>query len=232
MIGYCMLTLRQPVHPDVWRHYFKGDNSRLWVHSKRRHELGPFFAERSIPTQPTAWGDISITRQMNRLATEAFKDKRIEKVVFISGQCLPAHQMRFVEGTLLSCPQSMLEVWDTPKRLPVKGNYPLAKSATWMAIERKDWQDIFVKDTTADFEEVHIADEHYHIMRMMKAGRGFENYRVTYTDFPHLPGKPAPHPRTFDVVNLPPDAKALFMRKVSRQSTLSPAYLHHMGISK
>lgn len=107
-LAFCFLLYKRIEAQELWMQYFKEappTSYNIYIHTKsEEHDLDPFFAPHVLTSRvATEWGTFSLVEASVKLFTTAMEhDASNQKVILLSGHCLPVKSFAYTAANLLA----------------------------------------------------------------------------------------------------------------------------------
>lgn len=223
-LGFCFLTIDNPVNIEVWKEWFNPLVSDFCIHAKNIRNLDRDLIHRLCPVHiPTRWGGFGLVEASYQMFKYMFEYNNIDKVALISDKCLPAKKFDYVYDTVMQDNSSFfyykpIPAWKQQRCRFIENAFSsIWNQSQWMIITREAFEiiDKYFKHYKLVFQGMYCSDEHFFINILKEKGySNITNKKYHYFHFL----KDQPHPielENEDFVNICEDPQYLFMRKFS-----------------
>ncbi|PUZ48206.1 hypothetical protein GQ55_7G227300 [Panicum hallii var. hallii] len=206
-----------PLRP-LWERFFEGHEGlySIYVHANPSYTGSPprgsVFHGRTIPSQRTAWGGVTLVEAERRLLANALLDLGNERFALLSESCIPLYNFPTVRAVLTgSGGASFVESIATPARyrplFAARSNVSVErwrKGSQWFEVDRALAAEAVADGTyfptfreNCAGERFCVADEHYMptLASVLGWGRRNANRTLTFADWDPK-RRTGSHPRT------------------------------------
>ncbi|KAF8703986.1 hypothetical protein HU200_031467 [Digitaria exilis] len=193
-----------PLRP-LWEKFFEGHHGlySIYVHTNPSHTVSPprdsVFYGRTIPSQRTTWGGVTLVEAERRLLANALLDLSNERFALLSESCIPIYNFSTVYAVLTGSKTSFVEsIVSTARYRPLfalRNNISEAqwrKGSQWFELDRA-----LAGEAVADAayfptfrencagERFCVVDEHYMstLVSVLGWGRRNANRTLTFADW-------------------------------------------------
>lgn len=211
-LAFLFMTKGDIRYPKIWEKFLKNQkNYNCYIHPKDKTLVKSFLKDHIISRiVETRWGDISLTKAMNSLLEEAYKNGENQKFIFLSESCLPIQKFDQLYSFLENLNKSVFTLGNgsgqhyermkylrNPKSIGLNRNN-FYKSELWSILDRKHVQTILrmQKKFIPVFEKIRAPEEHFNVSTTL-INHGLNSFIDKRTTFVHWPEAYSPHPTTF-----------------------------------
>lgn len=239
-IAFLFLTKGPLPLAPLWSRFFMGyeGQASVYIHASpkyryRADELPPMFRGRQIPSEPTSWGDPSLTSAERRLLRRALLDPGNGFFVLLSESCIPLFNFSHTYAYIARSRHSFVASVDDPSDIGRPTYYRWREggarenvSDLWPAVREEQWRKgdawfeldrqlaaavaaearYWPRFVAHHRDHVHngLMDEHYlPTVLAMLHGPRLANRTLTYTNW-FVGKKYPPHPKEFNATSATP----------------------------
>ncbi|KAJ8442484.1 hypothetical protein Cgig2_022367 [Carnegiea gigantea] len=215
-VAFMFLTKGPLPLAPLWELFFKGHKGfySIYIHPHPSHNDSwppdSVFYGRRIPSQPVAWGAISMIDAERRLLANALLDFSNQRFVLLSESCIPLFNFTTIYNFLMNSKLSFLESFDDTRKMGrgryISKMYPditiqdWRKGSQWFAVNRdlaihmisdRKYYSVFKEYCYPPCKNV---DEHYYpTLTNILYPDLISNTTITWVDW----SLPNPHPGRF-----------------------------------
>lgn len=178
-IGYCILLKDNFPTDEIWEEFFSGipeNKYKIVIHGSENiknniDQKCKILLEKTtyVPTIETKWGHYSIVKAQISVLREILKDEKIDRLCFISGNCIPIKSFKKSKEYLEKNNKSLFALFNMSVRFPrfnellKHGVHPedVGFHHQWCVL-RRDHAELLVKNYEEYiewFKELHAPDE-------------------------------------------------------------------------
>jgi len=195
-IAFCFLTYSNLERSRIWRRYIEPNMDRCSVYVHPKLPLSdPFFRQFTLKkcTPTYRKSDIFIVYATILLITEALKDERNKKIVFLSQSCLPIVSFNDLYFSIINDNKSHIKSFNNNRKdrfhqLSTNfkkhiGYHRFTKQHPNMILDRSHAEIFTNLNLLNHFKRMECPDEHYFVNILKVLNKDIENHQICFCNF-------------------------------------------------